>query len=182
MPQFFSLFISLHFSKFVQRHSFPQSGNEKSIPWDASSSTYTISLYHPLENCHVFLIFSAQFLRYADESPGIFCNFCIIFTAFAGFSVANHCSSCRFNRSAIFFPILLFAPRRLTFPTIFLGMHSSHGNSAPPNSKRKASPLSVMRQTRRTRLRLLPPIRISTSALDSFTKPALIQQTFACHK
>lgn len=41
--------------------------------------------------------------------------------------MANHCFSCRFNRSSIFLPILLFAPRRLTFPTIFLGMHSSHG-------------------------------------------------------
>ena len=181
MPQFFSLFISLHFSKFVQRHSFPRSGNEKSIPWDASSSTHTISLYHPLENCHVFLIFSAQFLRYVDKSPGFFWNFCIIFTAFTGLSAAC-CTTASKESSAIFFPILLFAPRRLTFPTMFLGMHSSHGNSAPPNSKRKASPLSVMRQTRRTRLQLLPPIRISTSALDSFTKPALIQQTFACHK
>ena len=30
-----------------------------------------ILLYHPLENCYVFLIFSAQFLRYASESSNI---------------------------------------------------------------------------------------------------------------
>ena len=91
MPQFFSLFISLHFSKFVQRLSFPRRGNEKSIPWDASSSTHTISLYHPLENCHVFLIFSAQFLRYVDKSPGIFRYFCMI---------SQHLQACLRNRKS----------------------------------------------------------------------------------
>ena len=179
-----------------------------------------IPLYHPLENCHVFLIFPSQFLRYVDKSPGIFWNFYIISqhlqaclrqiivspaASTAPQSPQRHfvtrkpplrnppqssslfCYSRRALHHSSYYCFEFsintsLPPRRLTFPTMFLGMHSIHGNSAPPNSKRKASPLSVMRQMRRTRLRLLPPIRISPSALDSFTKPALIQQTFACHK
>ena len=66
-----------------------EGGNEKASHGMLPRLLEKILLYHPLENCYVFLIFSAQFLRYASEWSNISVVFCIIYTNFMGFSTPS---------------------------------------------------------------------------------------------